>query len=80
VIRYEEMIASGGASLSVIRTAAESLNESLPSRNLNPLYDRKEMCILGRRLLNSEGAYWTFYTRESVEKLLEEVERASGTD
>lgn len=76
IIRYEEMVASGGASLSRINPAARSLNESLPSRNLNPLYDREVMRILGRRLLDSEGAYWSFYTRESVEELLEEAETA----
>jgi hypothetical protein len=76
VVRYEEMVASGGASLSRINPAARSLNESLPSRNLNPLYDREEMRVLGRRLLDSEGAYWSFYTRESVEELLEEAEKA----
>lgn len=79
VVRYEEMVASGGASLSRISPAAKSLNESLPSRNLNPLYDREEMRVLGRRLLDSEGAYWSFYTRESVEELLEEAGKAAET-
>lgn len=79
VVRYEEMVASGGASLSRMNPAAESLNESLPSRNLNPLYDRREMRILGQRLLDSEGAYWSFYTREDVEELLEKAEKASET-
>jgi hypothetical protein len=27
---------------------------------------------LGGRLVHSEGAHWSFYTRESVEKLIEE--------
>ena len=80
VIRYEEMVDSGGASLSVISPAAESLDESLPSRNLNPLYDREEMRVLGRRLLDSEGAYWAFYTREDVQELLERAEKASEVD
>jgi hypothetical protein len=28
---------------------------------------------LGSRLLRTEGAYWRFYTRESVERLLEGI-------
>lgn len=80
VVRYEEMVASGGASLSKISPAAESLKEVLPSRNLNPLYDREEMRVLGRRLLDSQGAYWSFYTRENVEELLEKAEKASEVD
>lgn len=80
VIRYEEMVASGGASLSKINPAAESLKESLPSRNLNPLYDREEMRVLGQRLLDSEGDYWSFYTREDVQQLLERAEKASEVD
>jgi hypothetical protein len=71
VIRYEEVVASGGAALSTITSAAEALDEPLPSRNLSPIYDREEMLELGKRLLDSDGAYWYFYPRESVEELLE---------
>jgi hypothetical protein len=71
VIRYEEVVASGGTALSTIIPAAEALDESLPSRNLSPLYAREEMLELGERLLGSEGAYWHFYPRRSVEELLE---------
>ena len=42
-------------------------------RNLNPLYDRDEMLRLGERLLASEGAYWRFYPKKSVEGLLAAV-------
>jgi hypothetical protein len=31
------------------------------------------MLKLGENLLRSEGAYWRFYTRESVERLLEGI-------
>jgi hypothetical protein len=31
------------------------------------------MLKVGKRLLQSEGAYWHFYTRESVEDLLAEI-------
>ena len=32
-----------------------------------PLYDHGEMREIGKMLLGREGAYWRFYTRESVE-------------
>jgi hypothetical protein len=70
VIRYEDVISSGGKALSAITSKAKTLNEPLKSRNLNEIYDRDEMLRLGERLLASEGAYWTFYTRESVAEIL----------
>ena len=73
VIRYEEIVASGGRALSVVVPAAAELDEPLESRNLNPLYDRKDMLELGERLLESEGAYWNFYSRESVGELLGQI-------
>lgn len=71
VIRYEDIVDSGGRALAVISPAAEQLDEPLSSRNLSELYDRDTMLRLGERLLRTEGAYWRFYTRESVERLLE---------
>lgn len=71
VVRYEEIVESGGAALSTIVPAAASLNEPLELKNTNPLYDRSEMLRLGKGLLASEGAYWRFYDRVDVEELLE---------
>lgn len=73
VIRYEDLVSSGGKALSIITSSANLLEEPLESRNLNPLYDREDMLRIGERLLEREGAYWHFYTRESVEELLEAV-------
>jgi hypothetical protein len=73
IIRYEEIVASGGAALSAITPAAKALDEPLLNRNLNVAYDREVMRELGSQLLGREGAYWRFYPRESVEKLLEVV-------
>jgi Sulfotransferase domain len=73
IIRYEELVSSGGRALSTINPAAKMLNEPLSSHNLNVLYDHGEMRELGSRLLRTEGAYWRFYTRESVERLLEQT-------
>ena len=73
ILRYEDIIDSRGKALSAVVPAAEELDEPLESRNLNPLYDRTMMLEVGKRLLQSEGAYWHFYTRESVEDLLAEI-------
>jgi hypothetical protein len=73
VIRYEDVVVSGGGALGVIVPSARALDEPLLSRNLNPLYDREDMLRIGERLLASEGAYWRFYSRESVEDLLADL-------
>ena len=73
IIRYEDIIDSGGRALSAVVPAAAELDEPLESKNLNPFYDREMMLDVGERLLRSEGAYWRFYTRESVEELLDQV-------
>jgi len=70
IIRYEDIVSSGGRALEVIVPAARELDEPLRSKNLNPLYDRDKIVPYGERLLESEGAYWDFYSRESVEEML----------
>lgn len=73
IIRYEDIVSSGGGALSIVTPAAQMLDEPLTSRNLNAAYDREEMAELGSRLLHSEGAYWRFYSRESVEGLVDQL-------
>ena len=73
IIRYEDIVYSGGGALSPITPAAKTLCESLSSQNLNALYDHGEMREIGQMLLGREGAYWRFYTRESVERLVEGI-------
>jgi hypothetical protein len=70
IVRYEDIVASGGRALAVIVPAAEELDEPLSDRNANELYNRKDMVAIGQRLLASDGAYWRFYARQSVEELL----------
>jgi hypothetical protein len=73
IIPYEELVSSRGIALSAINPAAKLLDEPLSSQNLNALYDHGEMRELGSRLIQTDGAYWHFYTRESVEKLVEGI-------
>jgi hypothetical protein len=70
VIRYEDVVATRGKRLAAINPLAASLDEPLESRNRNKLYDGEAMKAIGARLLASDGAYWHFYPRESVETLL----------
>jgi hypothetical protein len=72
VIRYEEIVASGGRALKVIAPAAELLAEPLDSRNVNTLYDSKLVRVLAERLLDEESIYAEFYSRAEVEKLCAE--------
>lgn len=54
--------------------AAAGLDEPLENKNLNPLYKRDKVLRFGENLLQSEGAYWDFYTRESVEEIMHGLE------
>jgi ribosome-associated protein YbcJ (S4-like RNA binding protein) len=71
VIRYEDIVSSGGKALQVIVPEAAQLDEPLDSKNLNPVYDQDVIRLHGERLLKSEGAYWNFYSREDVEEILD---------
>lgn len=78
IVYYEKMVRSGGSSLQIITPAAQHLSEALESRNRNALYDSALMKHIGHRLLESEGAYWGFYSRESVEDLLKQIGEPSS--
>jgi hypothetical protein len=71
IVRYEDIVTSGGKALAAIVPAAAGLDEQLSGRNANELYDRNDVAEIGKRLLASEGAYWRFYPRDNVEELLE---------
>lgn len=70
VIRYEDIVANGGTVLHTIVPAAATLREPLQSQNVNTLYNRDLMRALGHKLLQTDGAYWHYFSRESVEKLI----------
>ncbi|MCC7021882.1 MAG: hypothetical protein IT338_03590 [Thermomicrobiales bacterium] len=72
IIHYEAVVEQGGAALAVMRPSAAALHEPLENFNTNPLYNREAILRLGDRLLQSDGAYWQSYSRESVEFLLAE--------
>mgnify|MGYP000312523034 CR=1 FL=1 len=73
ILRYEDIVATGGRALSAIVPEAAALNLPLSPRNASSLYDASLMRALGERLLRTDGPYWHFYARESVEQLVAEV-------
>lgn len=70
ILRHEDLIASRGKALAVISPHARALDEPLQARNQNPLYDSDLMRRLGDKLLKTDGPYWDFYPKQSVEELL----------
>ena len=78
ILRYEDLIATGGQSLAAVTPAAAHLGEPLSSKNVNRAYAADTMRTLGAKLLGRGGAFWDFYTRESVETTLAEPPTASA--
>jgi hypothetical protein len=71
VIRYEDLIASGGAALSAIAPEAAALDVVLQDNNAAAVYDRAHLREVGRRLIERERAPWRAYYPHDVEHLLE---------
>ncbi|HJQ29136.1 MAG TPA: hypothetical protein VJ827_07325 [Rubrobacter sp.] len=71
ILRYEDIVASGGGALSVIVPAARDLDEALENKNTNPIYDKSKVLEFGQRLLESDGAYWRLYSRDSVREIMD---------
>lgn len=80
VIYYEHLIESNGRALQVITPQAATLDTPLANRNQNPLYDCALMIKLGKYLLSSQGAFWDFYGKSSVESLMAQEERYAQPD
>jgi hypothetical protein len=71
VIRYEELVTSGGRALAVIDPEAAQLEEVLDSRNTSSLYDPTLVDDLANRLLADSTIYEDFYTRAEISALRE---------
>ena len=78
IVRYEDTIATGGRALEIVTPHALALDEPLASKNKNAAYDPAHVLDLGQRLLGREGAFWDFYTKESVEEMLAPWRQAAG--
>ncbi len=79
VIRYEDLIATGGGALRRVAPAAGALGEPLCSRNANPIYGDLDVAAIGRRLLATSGPQWDFYPRQAVRELVDQL-TSPGSD
>jgi hypothetical protein len=70
-IRYEDVISTGGAALSAVVPAANSLEEELSSRNNRLVEKNPEALRIARRLLENAEACWSFYDRSDVLSMFE---------
>ena len=70
ILRYENIITSGGSSLRKAVPEAANLQEDLISQNNSELYDSDTMKKLGTKLLKMENSCWQFYEKEAVEALI----------
>jgi len=69
-LRYEDIVASNGAALAAVVSSAAGLARPLTNRNRSAVYDPAAVAALGRRLLDTDGPWWHFYTPDSVRQLL----------
>ncbi len=69
VITYESLCDDPGGTLATVTAEASGISEPLSNRNRNAIYNGKLVPKLAQRLLASDGAFWDFYDRDSVEQL-----------
>jgi len=69
ILRYEDLVATRGASLSSVLPAAGRLAEPLGSRNLRARTDPAQVKRLSERLLANDGVLFRLYPRSAVEEL-----------
>jgi hypothetical protein len=72
VITYESLCDAPASTLGVLTPEAASISQTLANRNRNAIYNEKLVPKLAQRLLASDGAFWDFYDRSSVEQLASE--------
>lgn len=70
VVKYEDVVATGGRALSLINPDAATLVEPLESRNDRMIGKDSEVRAIAEALLASDNACWLFYRRDEVEALL----------
>lgn len=70
IIRYEDIVASGGKALSPINPAAGLLNEQLESKNRNALYESGLVDQIKEALLGAtHQAYLNYYSVEDIARV-----------
>jgi hypothetical protein len=70
ILRYENIVVSRGRELARITAGAAQLDQELENQNRSELYDSDLVRGLAGRLLDTDGAWWQFYTRSDVERMI----------
>lgn len=70
ILRYEDIIATGGRVLAAITESASQLSEPLTSRNTNDLYNWDNRNLFSDMLLDQNGSYFDFYDRKDILRLI----------
>jgi hypothetical protein len=66
VLRYEDIIETGGRALSAICPEAQKLACQLPNLNTNAAYDRAKVDFFADELLNASSNWIPFYSKEEI--------------
>lgn len=69
VVRYEDLVASGGAALAIVDPDAGTLGTPLEERNASSVYRGVDVGRLADRLLACEGGWLGWYPPESIADL-----------
>jgi FkbM family methyltransferase len=69
IIRYEDIISTNGKCLASIVPQALALNENLYSKNTNPVYVNNNLPKIVAKILDSNGSWLKFYTKEDIGEL-----------
>lgn len=72
---YEELVCHAGSVLGQLVPAARQHEKSLRNYNTNPYLNQEETLFIGEQLLQSQGAYWSFYSKDDVRELLGQLVR-----
>jgi hypothetical protein len=75
ILRYEEIVSSGGAALAAMVPDAAELQVALEGRNTAAVYDHARMLEVGEKLLRSapDASWRSFYSDGDIEGLMEAV-------
>lgn len=66
ILRYEDLVASGGRTLTAVEPGAVTLDAALEERNASPVYRGRDVERLAERLLAAEGEWRGWYPPESI--------------
>lgn len=70
VVRYEDVVESGGRALTIMTPKASELDEALSSRNALVTATDPDAAHIAQRVVGVERPCWAFYNREDVMKLV----------